>query len=331
PEVKGAKDLSKGTLPSCGANYLLSAANLAITPNNSAQGYSINSAIGVDPSFSHVATTAPAEDVASHYVILPEVGQGATRYLLGPSELSGTYISKAYATIDATGAWAVQYTLTGAGSKLWDQVAQANFHQYLAIELDGVIQSAPLIQPNQTTFTSFGGQGQISGNFTQQSAQALAVAMQFGALPVRLLPLTTQAVSATLGHSDLIAALGAGLAGLALVMLYVMFYYRLLGLVIFRRGEIGAQSSHLGRPRVQVGLAHGARRGHGLPARRHLALPGGGRGRAGLRLLPRTLDADGHLLHLVLHPAARHLARASSGSERVEIVDGRGSRSGECS
>ncbi len=233
PEVKGAKDLSKGTLPSCGANYLLSAANLAITPNNSAQGYSINSAIGADPSFSHVATTAPAEDVASHYVILPEVGQGATRYLLGPSELSGTYISKAYATIDATGAWAVQYTLTGAGSKLWDQVAQANFHQYLAIELDGVIQSAPLIQPNQTTFTSFGGQGQISGNFTQQSAQALAVAMQFGALPVRLLPLTTQAVSATLGHSDLIAALGAGLAGLALVMLYVMFYYRLLGLVIF--------------------------------------------------------------------------------------------------
>ena len=92
-----------------------------------------------------MATTTPAEDVANHYVILPEVGQGNARYLLGPSELSGTSIAKAYATIDAAGAWAVQYTLTGAGSKLWDQVAQANFHQYLAIELDGVIQSAPLI------------------------------------------------------------------------------------------------------------------------------------------------------------------------------------------
>jgi preprotein translocase subunit SecD len=56
--------------------------------------------------------------------------------------------------------------------------------------------------------------------------------MEFGALPVRLEALTTQTVSPTLGHSALVAGLGAGLVGLALVLLYTILYYRALGLVI---------------------------------------------------------------------------------------------------
>ena len=95
-----------------------------------------------------------------------------------------------------------------------------------------MVQSAPLIQPSQSSFTSFGGQGEISGNLTQAQAQNLAQAMEFGALPVRLVPLTTQTVSPTLGHSSLVAGLGAGLAGLVLVLLYVILYYRALGLVV---------------------------------------------------------------------------------------------------
>ena len=64
-----------------------------------------------------------------------------------------------------------------------------------------MVQSAPLIQPNQATFTSFDGQGQISAaNFTQAYAKNLALAMQFGSLPVRLDPLTTETVSPTLGQ-----------------------------------------------------------------------------------------------------------------------------------
>jgi preprotein translocase subunit SecD len=86
--------------------------------------------------------------------------------------------------------------------------------------------------PSQATFTSFDGAGEISGSFTETSAKTLALAMNFGALPVRLEPLTTQTVSPTLGHSALVAGLGAGLAGLALVLLYTILYYRALGLVI---------------------------------------------------------------------------------------------------
>ena len=152
--------------------------------------------------------------------------------MLGPSQLTGHAVKSAQAQQDQTGAWVVSYTLTATGSAEWDRVAQANFHQIVAIDLDGVVQSAPLIQPASATFSSFGGSGQISGNLTQAQAQNLARALQFGALPVRLVPLTTQTVSPTLGHSSLVAGLGAGLAGLILVLLYTIFYYRALGLVI---------------------------------------------------------------------------------------------------
>ncbi len=233
PAAKTARPIGNHTMPSCGPAYALTAANLAVTPNNSVNGYSYNSTIGVDPSFANIATTSPADDVASKPVILPQLGAPRTdRWLLSPAELTGQAIGKAFATQDTIGQWVVSYTLTGAGSPAWDAVAKANFHQEVAIELDGVIQSAPLILPASTTFTSFGGQGQISGNFTQASAQNLAIAMEFGALPVRLQPLTTQTVSPTLGHSALVAGLGAGLAGLALVLIYVILYYRALGLVI---------------------------------------------------------------------------------------------------
>jgi preprotein translocase subunit SecD len=148
--------------------------------------------------------------------------------------MTGTSIGSAVAQQSQTGAWEVNYSLKGsAGSALWDSVAKENFHLLLGIELDGVVQSAPIIQPSQSAFTSFDGQGTISGgNMTEADAKSLALAMQFGSLPVRLKELTTQTVSPTLGKSALKAGLGAGIAGLILVLLYVLVYYRALGAVV---------------------------------------------------------------------------------------------------
>ena len=226
PAAKHAKAVK--TVPSCGANYLMTAANLAV---NTSTGSPTNN-IGLDPQYTNIASTQPQNDNKNQTVILPALGTNSVRYVLGPAELTGQAVKTAIAQQDQVGAWVVNYSLTGAGSPAWDKVAQANFHAELAIELDGVVQSAPLIQPNQTSFSSFNGQGQISGSFTESSAKNLALAMQFGALPVRLTALTTQTVSPTLGHSALIAGLGAGLVGLGLVLLYTIVYYRLLGLVI---------------------------------------------------------------------------------------------------
>jgi preprotein translocase subunit SecD len=122
--------------------------------------------------------------------------------------------------------------LTNVGSAQWDAVAQQYFHLPVAIELDGQVESAPTISPNSATFSSYNGTVQISGSFTAESAKALATVLTYGSLPVSLVELQAQTVSPTLGHSSLIAGLGAGLAGLAIVLLYVILYYRALGLVI---------------------------------------------------------------------------------------------------
>jgi len=219
---------------SCG-QYELSQANLAVKANaNATNGYTSNN-IGPDASYLETPTTSQSADDPGKVVILPGLSNSGfnARYLLGPSQLSGHAVKSAVAQQDQTGAWVVNYTLTGPGSGEWDKVASDNFHQLVAIELDGIVQSAPIIQPTQATFSSFGGTGQISGgNMTETQAKSLALAMQFGALPVRLHQLTVQTVSPTLGKSSLKAGLFAGLAGLLLVLIYVIVYYRMLGLVV---------------------------------------------------------------------------------------------------
>jgi preprotein translocase subunit SecD len=228
PASKTAKTVA--TIPACASTYAMTAANLAV---NTSTGNPTNN-VPVDPAYTNIATTSPQNDLAQNTVILPALGatKNAARYVLGPAQLTGKSVKSAIAQQNQIGQWVVNYTLTSAGSPLWDKVANENFHALLAIELDGVVQSAPLIQPTQATFTSFAGQGEISGSFTESSAKNLALAMEFGSLPVRLNPLNTVTVSPTLGHSALVAGLGAGLVGLALVLLYTILYYRALGLVI---------------------------------------------------------------------------------------------------
>ncbi|MCL4421577.1 MAG: protein translocase subunit SecD, partial [Actinobacteria bacterium] len=179
-------------------------------------------------------STPPSQDKPSATVVLPaqaNSGSGGDRYELGPAPLTGNALKSAQAALIGTG-WGVNFTLTSAGAPKWDALASQQFHKQVAIDLDGAVVSAPEIQPNQASFTSFGGSGQITGNFTQTQAKNLALVLQYGALPVQLDQQTVQSVSPTLGKSSLTAGLAAGLLGLALVMLYMIFYYRLLGVVV---------------------------------------------------------------------------------------------------
>jgi preprotein translocase subunit SecD len=228
-KVKAVKVVSAN----CGPNYVYSEANLGVTPDSSSQGFHSNlGLIQPDPQYASIPNTDPSKDEAGKTVILPQLGSPQIRYVLGAAQLKGTAVKSAQAQQDQLGNWVVNYTLTSTGSPAWDRVAQANFHKLVAIELDGVIQSAPIIQPTQSSFTSFAGTGQISGSFTEAQAKNLALAMQFGSLPVHLVAETSQTVSPTLGHSALVAGLGAGIAGLLLVLLYTIIYYRALGMVI---------------------------------------------------------------------------------------------------
>jgi len=94
-----------------------------------------------------------------------------------------------------------------------------------------VVESAPLTLPDSASFTPFNSI-QVSGQFTQTQAQNLALVLNYGKLPVRLIPLTRETISPSLGKSSLKAGLVAGLGGLALVLLYMVLYYRALGIVV---------------------------------------------------------------------------------------------------
>jgi preprotein translocase subunit SecD len=199
---------------------------------NTTSGQPANN-IPPNPAFAPYASTT--DDAPNDTVLLksdPQAGaQQYARFVLGPSQLKGSAVASASAVFDTTiSQWAVSYVLKAVTP--WDTVAQENFHQYVAIDLDGLVESAPLIQPQNAQFTSFAGKGEISGNFTQATAKTLALELNYGSLPTKLSVLTQETVSPTLGKSSLKAGLLAGIGGLILVLIYTILYYRVLGVVV---------------------------------------------------------------------------------------------------
>ncbi len=98
--------------------------------------------------------------------------------------------------------------------------------QQMAIVLDGDVQSAPTVK-NKIS----GGQAEITGNMSLQEVKDTVLVLQTGALPVTLKTINKQEVSATLGADSLRQGLIAGAIGMAVVMIFLVFYYRLLGVV----------------------------------------------------------------------------------------------------
>jgi preprotein translocase subunit SecD len=182
-----------------------------------------------------IPTTSRAGDQRNVCVVLPDKpgGKQAGRYYLGKAALTGKgTVDTAKSEFVSGQGWTVKMDLTGSGSSKWDALAQQQFHKQVAIVLDGLVQSAPTIQPSDAAFTSFGGTAVISGSFTQDEADNLAKLIRFGALPVTLKQVNVENVSPTLGNDQLHAGILAGLIGLALVAIYMLVFYRLLGLVV---------------------------------------------------------------------------------------------------
>jgi preprotein translocase subunit SecD len=186
--------------------------------------------------------TPREEDVADQPVLLPERdedGRPVGIYQLGPSAATGQIVQTASAELDPSspGRWQVKLVIKGGESI--DQfnaiAAVCNQRQpdvcptgQLAIVLDSEVVSAPGIsEPSYAR-----DQIRISGGFGEREAKDLALVLRYGSLPVNLEPQTVQTVSATLGDDSLRAGLLAGLVGLGLVCLYILFYYRALGLVV---------------------------------------------------------------------------------------------------
>jgi preprotein translocase subunit SecD len=162
---------------------------------------------------------------------------GAVKYILGPVEVSGADIKDATAGLQSlpgggtSNEWAINLSFDGQGTKGFRDVTARLVdlpqpRNQFGIVLDGLVLSAPRAEA-----VIADGRAEITGSFTQRSAQALANQLKYGALPMSFHVQTEEQISPLLGAEQLQRGLLAGLIGLLLVVLYSLLQYQALGSV----------------------------------------------------------------------------------------------------
>ncbi len=192
--------------------------------------------------------TAPDDVEDDAEVVLqgePSADGSVTTYRLGPMGADGTAVDDAQAQVGNFGSWMVGLQLNDGedGLDAWNAMATDCYNRtatcptgQIAIELDGTVVSAPEVQT--PTFSSDGVS--ITGQFSEADAKDLALVLRYGALPLELEPQQTRTVSATLGRDALDAGIIAGIVGIVLVALFMIAYYRVLGIIAMASFFVGA-------------------------------------------------------------------------------------------
>lgn len=133
---------------------------------------------------------------------------------------------KAVSVSSETGRYSIDFQLTSNGSNIFAEHTSANIGKFLTILLDKRVISAPVINDAITA-----GQGAISGNFDYESANAFAIQLRYGSLPIPLKLVETRIIGPTLGKDSLDKSIIAGIIGMIIVALFMIIYYRMPGIV----------------------------------------------------------------------------------------------------
>ncbi len=154
--------------------------------------------------------------------------RGQVPYLLkNKTLLTGASLETAKVQIsDRFGEPHVSIKFNSQGAADFDRITNENVRKRLAIVLDGVVHSAPVINERIS-----GGQAQITGNFTMEEARDLAIVLRAGALPAPVNILEERTVGPSLGNDSIRQGIMATIIGSLLVFLFMLIYYRLSGLV----------------------------------------------------------------------------------------------------
>ena len=162
-----------------------------------------------------------SEDVAATGGGTPTTVYYAVRRV---APITGRDLRNARPSLDQNNLPAVGFSLNQDGARRFGQLTEQNINRQLAIILDNRVFSAPVIQSRITD------EGQITGSFTQQEAQDLSLVLRSGALPAPMDFLEERTVGPSLGADSIRAGVTAAVGGLLLVMLFMLFYYRLAGM-----------------------------------------------------------------------------------------------------
>jgi len=139
--------------------------------------------------------------------------------------MTGDVLSNATAVQNEFNQWRISFSLTSTGSDEFFAYTSAHVGQPMAIVLDGRVLSAPNI--NQAISES----GEISGQFTKEEAESLAIQMRYGALPVPLKVADIRTIGASLGQDSVNSSVRAAMVGLVAVCIFMVSIYRLPGLL----------------------------------------------------------------------------------------------------
>jgi preprotein translocase subunit SecD len=140
--------------------------------------------------------------------------------------LDGSYLQKAQVATDQFGKPEVVFSLSTEGAKLFAKITEANVGKRMAIILDNKVLYMPVIRERIP-----GGQVRISGNFTMKEAQDIALVLRAGAFPVPLQIAEERTTGPTLGRDTIQAGLKAAYIAAALVLIFMIVYYRLSGII----------------------------------------------------------------------------------------------------
>lgn len=141
--------------------------------------------------------------------------------------LNGRHLERAQLVFDPqTNIPQVSLQLTGEGAELFSEITRRNIGKLVAIYLDGMPISIPVVQTEIPD-----GSAVISGKFTPQEAKLLVTRLNSGALPVPIKLISQQTIGASLGQESLVKSLVAGVYGLIAVALFMILFYRLPGVV----------------------------------------------------------------------------------------------------
>lgn len=169
-------------------------------------------------------------DYGQSAALTPTAGPGEPTPEVSPTVfhtvLTGADLESATASQDNLGGYAVDIRFNASSADVFATYTQDHVGQPLAIVLDKMIISAPTISEPIT-----GGEARITGNFTIEEANQLAVQLRYGSLPVPLKVVESKAVGPTLGQDSLQKSLQAGIIGLGIVILFMVLYYRLPGAI----------------------------------------------------------------------------------------------------
>ncbi|MFN8377130.1 MAG: protein translocase subunit SecD [Anaerolineae bacterium] len=156
-----------------------------------------------------------------------EQAEGQVNPLTGqPFEtvMTGAGLASAAAALSQTGNYYIQFELRPESSGLFKNYTGANIGQPMAIVLDGVVLSSPVIR------AQLDGGGVIEGSFTETEAKQLALQLRSGALPIPLRVESAEQVGATLGRESVALSIRAGVIGVFVVFIFMIVYYRVPGI-----------------------------------------------------------------------------------------------------